>query len=116
MATLHDVAASITNKEPTAPPSWVNARLGTLNESIVVHSGGGLLHGAWHSQDSDEMLLVLGGSCTVEHQNGSLTAGPGQLIRIEANEPHRVSTTAGTALVAIESSNATRSPLGGAEE
>ncbi|MFT4468515.1 cupin domain-containing protein [Arthrobacter sulfonylureivorans] len=113
MAVLHDIEESLNHKEPTAPPSWTNAHLALLNEHIVLHSGEGILQGAWHSQDSDEILLVLSGRCTVETTEGALTAESGQLIHIAAHEPHRVSTTDHTVLVAIESAAALRTPLSG---
>lgn len=113
MAVLHDIEESLASKEPTAPPSWTNAHLALVNENVVLHSGAGVLQGAWHSQDSDEILLVLSGQCTVETGEGALTAGAGQLIRISAHEPHRVSTGEETVLVAIEGSAALRTPLSG---
>ncbi len=113
MAVLHDIEESLASKEPTAPPSWTNAHLTLVNENVVLHSGAGVLQGAWHSQDSDEILLVLSGRCTVETGEGELTAGAGQLIRISAHEPHRVSTGEETVLVAIEGSAALRTPLSG---
>lgn len=113
MAVLHDIEESLASKEPTAPPSWTNAHLALVNENVVLHSGAGILQGAWHSQDSDEVLLVLSGRCTVETGEGALTAGAGQLIRISAHEPHRVSTGEATVLVAIEGSSALRTPLTG---
>ncbi|WP_354191314.1 cupin domain-containing protein [Arthrobacter sp. UYCu712] len=113
MAVLHDIEESLASKEPTAPPSWTNAHLALVNEKVVLHSGAGVLQGAWHSQDSDEVLLVLSGRCTVETGAGALTAGAGQLIRISAHEPHRVSTGEETVLVAIEGSSALRTPLTG---
>jgi quercetin dioxygenase-like cupin family protein/fucose permease len=113
MAVLHDIEESLASKEPTAPPSWTNAHLALVNENVVLHSGAGVLQGAWHSQDSDEILLVLSGRCTVETGEGALTAGAGQLIRISAHEPHRVSTAEETVLVAIEGSAALRTPLSG---
>lgn len=113
MAVLHDIEESLASKEPTAPPSWTNAHLALVNENVVLHSGAGVLQGAWHSQDSDEILLVLSGRCTVETAEGALTAGAGQLIRISAHEPHRVSTGEETVLVAIEGSAALRTPLSG---
>lgn len=112
MATLHDIRQSVAERTPTAPPSWVNAELGTLGPTIL-HSGGGELVGSWHSQDSDEMLLVLDGACEVDTTDGTVRATAGEIIQIRDGEPHRVRTEPGTLLVAIESSTAKRTSLAG---
>ena len=72
-----------------APPNWTNAEVGTLNGVTILHAGAGRLEGGWHSQTSDELLLVLEGSLVVEFEEGPLTAGPGEAILIAAGERHR---------------------------
>jgi mannose-6-phosphate isomerase-like protein (cupin superfamily) len=113
MATLLNVETSLAEKTPTAPPSWVNAELCTINSSVILHSGGGELAGGWHSQDSDEILLVLSGACEVDTADGPIRVTPGSLIHIGDGEPHRVRTEPGTRLVAFESPTAKRTPLDG---
>lgn len=110
MATLIDVAESLAGKSPTAPPSWVNAEVGRVGP-VILHSGGGELSGAWHSQDSDEILLVLEGVCEVDTDDGPVRVTAGSLLHIRADEPHRVRTEPGTRLVAIESATAKRTSL-----
>lgn len=110
MATLIDINESLDGKTPTAPPSWVNAELGRLG-AVILHSGGGELSGSWHSQDSDEMLLVLEGVCEVDTDDGPVRATAGSLIHIREGEAHRVRTEPGTRLVAIESASAKRTSL-----
>ncbi len=111
MATLLNVQHSLDDKTPTARPSWVNAELCTIGETVILHSGGGELAGSWHSQNSDEILLVLAGVCTVDTDGGPIQITAGSLIHIQAGEAHKVSTEPGTHLVAIESTTATRTSL-----
>ena len=68
-----------------APPDWANSELGTLNGSVVLHAGHGTLEGRWHSQDSDEFLLVLDGE---RHR----TAVPGSctLLSVEGVAMNRI--------------------------
>ena len=113
MAELHTIETGLADAKPTAPPAWANVRIGTVNATTVVHSGGGELSGAWHSQDSDEMLIVLAGNCMVDTNEGPLHAGPGDIVSIVAGEAHRVETEPGTRLVAVESAHAIRSPAEG---
>ena len=113
MATLHNTELSLAGKTPTAPPSWVNAELTTMNSSIVLHSGGGELVGSWHSQDSDEVLVVLAGVLEVDTEEGPITVTAGSLIHIKEGEPHRVCTEPGTRLLAFESVGAKRTTLDG---
>ena len=113
MATLINIETSLAGRTPTAPPTWVNARLCSINSSVVLHSGGGELAGAWHSQDSDEILLVLEGVCEVDTEDGPIQVTAGSLLHIRSGEPHRVHTQPGTRLVAFESPTAMRTPLDG---
>jgi mannose-6-phosphate isomerase-like protein (cupin superfamily) len=113
MATLHTIEQSLAGKTPTAPPSWVNAALCTINSTIIVHGGGGELSGSWHSQDSDEILLVLAGVCEVDTLEGPIAVSAGSLVHIREGEPHRVRTEPGTRLVAFESVTAERTALVG---
>lgn len=96
--------------EPTAPPDWRNARLGTLNGSVAAHAGGGVLQGSWHRQDSDECLVVVRGEVTVDFDDATVSAGPGACILISARERHRVTVPDGALLVAFESVTARRLP------
>lgn len=85
-----------------APPAWTNTELGTINGRVVLHAGGGQLDGKWHRQDSDEFLLVVGGSLVVEFEEGPLTAGPGEGILIAAGERHRAVVPDGCLLLSVE--------------
>ncbi|MDI2098663.1 cupin domain-containing protein [Ruicaihuangia caeni] len=111
MATILNVGESIAQSPPTALPAWTNALIGHLNTGTVIHSGGGELDGAWHSQDSDELLVVIEGACTVDTIDGPTTLRSGDVALISAGEAHRVSTQAGTRLVAVEAASARRTPL-----
>jgi quercetin dioxygenase-like cupin family protein len=85
-----------------APPAWVNAELGTVNGSVVLHAGGGRLEGGWHRQDSDECLLVLEGELVVELDSGELRAGAGEAILIRAHERHRAAVPDDCLLLSVE--------------
>ena len=85
-----------------APPSWINAEVGTLNGATVLHAGTGRLDGRWHRQTSDEFLLVLDGALVVEFDDGPLSAGPGEAIVIAAGERHRAVVPDGCLLLSVE--------------
>jgi quercetin dioxygenase-like cupin family protein len=85
-----------------APPSWINAELGTVNGVTVLHAGAGRLDGRWHRQTSDEFLLVLEGTLVVEFDEGALTAGPGEAILIAADERHRAVVPDDCLLLSVE--------------
>ncbi len=85
-----------------APPAWINSELATVNGVTVLHAGGGRLDGRWHRQDSDEFLLVLEGELTVEFDSGSLSAGPGEAILIDAGERHRAAVPVACLLLSVE--------------
>jgi mannose-6-phosphate isomerase-like protein (cupin superfamily) len=92
-----------TDRSPLrAPPDWTNAEVGTVNDRIVLHAGGGRLDGKWHRQDSDEFLLVVDGEISVEFDSGPLTAGPGEGIFIAAGERHRAVVPEGCLLLSVE--------------
>jgi mannose-6-phosphate isomerase-like protein (cupin superfamily) len=105
---LVDLSRHLAGAPSTAPPNWTNARIGAVNSQVVLHAGGGELEGAWHRQDSDEVLIVLKGGCTVEGESGPTTAGPGQCVLVSAHERHRVTCLPGTVLVAVEGCTARR--------
>lgn len=92
-----------------APPAWTNTEVGIVNERVVLHAGGGRLDGAWHSQDSDEFLFVVGGELVVEFETGPLAAGPGEGILISSGERHRAVVPDGCLLLSIEAVGMTRS-------
>lgn len=108
MAELHTIETGLTGAGFTAPPAWANVRIAMLDAATVIHSGGGELAGSWHSQNSDEILIVIAGTCTVDTLDGPLHAGSGEIVIIGAGETHRVETTPGTRLIAVESANAIR--------
>jgi quercetin dioxygenase-like cupin family protein len=85
-----------------APPDWRNTELGTVNGSVVLHAGTGQLEGSWHSQDSDECLLVLEGELVVELEDGPQRAGPGEAILISAGERHRTAVPKSCTLLSVE--------------
>jgi mannose-6-phosphate isomerase-like protein (cupin superfamily) len=85
-----------------APPSWINAELGTVNGASVLHAGSGRLDGRWHRQTSDEFLLVVEGGLVVEFDEGALTAGPGEAILIASGERHRAVVPEGCLLLSVE--------------
>jgi mannose-6-phosphate isomerase-like protein (cupin superfamily) len=85
-----------------APPSWINAEVGTVNAATVLHAGTGRLDGRWHRQTSDEFLLVLDGALVVEFDDGPLSAGPGEAIMIAAGERHRALVPDGCLLLSVE--------------
>lgn len=91
-----------------APPSWLNAALGTVNGVTVLHAGAGRLDGRWHRQTSDEFLLVLEGTLVVEFDDGPLSAGPGQAILIAADERHRAAVPEGCLLLSVEGADMRR--------
>lgn len=103
-----DVRRHLAGQAHTAPPAWANAPMGLVNDHVVLHAGGGELEGAWHRQDSDEVLIVLSGQATVESDSGPTVASPGECVVIAAHERHRVTCAEGTVLVAIEGSAARR--------
>lgn len=105
---LVDLSARLATAPASAPPRWTNARVGVLNDQVVIHAGGGELEGSWHRQDSDEILIVLDGACTVDGEVGAIRAGPGQCVLVAAHERHRVTCLPGTILVAVEASAAKR--------
>lgn len=86
----------------TASPSWKNAEVGTVNDTVVLHAGGGRLEGGWHRQDSDECLLVVEGELVVEFDDGPVRAGPGEAILIAAGERHRAAVPSGCLLLSVE--------------
>ena len=92
-----------------APPSWINAELGTVNGASVLHAGTGRLDGRWHRQTSDEFLLVLEGTLIVEFDDGPLSAGPGEAIMIAAGERHRAVVPEGCLLLSVEAAQMQRS-------
>ena len=92
-----------------APPSWINAELGTVNGASVLHAGTGRLDGRWHRQTSDEFLLVLEGTLVVEFDAGPLSAGPGEAILIAAGERHRAVVPDGCLLLSVEAAQMQRS-------
>ncbi len=85
-----------------APPSWINAEVGTVNGATVLHAGTGRLDGRWHRQTSDEFLLVVEGTLVVEFDSGPLSAGPGEGIMIGAGERHRAVVPEGCLLLSVE--------------
>jgi quercetin dioxygenase-like cupin family protein len=85
-----------------APPSWINAEVGTVNAATVLHAGAGRLDGRWHRQTSDEFLLVLDGALVVEFDDGPLSAGPGEAIMIAAGERHRAVVPNDCLLLSVE--------------
>ena len=92
-----------------APPAWTNAEVGVVNGRTVLHAGGGRLDGGWHSQDSDEFLLVVQGELVVEFESGPLTAGPGEGILISSGERHRAVVPDGCLLLSVEAVGMKRS-------
>ncbi|MBI1354298.1 MAG: cupin domain-containing protein [Acidobacteria bacterium] len=44
----------------------------------------------WHSHDNEQMSHVLEGRLLFEFPDGSLEAGPGDVVEIPPDEPHRV--------------------------
>ena len=92
-----------------APPSWINAKLGTVNGASILHAGSGRLDGRWHRQTSDEFLLVLEGALVVEFDDGPLTAGPGEAILIAAGERHRAVVRDDCLLLSVEAVGMQRS-------
>ena len=85
-----------------APPDWANTELATVNGSVVLHAGRGQLEGRWHSQDSDECLVVLEGELIVEFDDGPQRAGPGEAILIGAGERHRTAVPESCTLLSVE--------------
>jgi mannose-6-phosphate isomerase-like protein (cupin superfamily) len=85
-----------------APPSWINAELGTVNGASILHAGSGRLDGRWHRQTSDEFLLVLEGILVVEFDAGPLSAGPGEAILIASGERHRAVVPDDCLLLSVE--------------
>ncbi len=103
-------AALATDPAPLeAPPAWTNTELGVVNGRVVLHAGAGRLDGAWHSQDSDEFLLVVRGELVVEFEAGPLTARPGEGILIASGERHRAVVHEGCLLLSVEGVGMTRS-------
>ncbi len=92
-----------------APPAWTNTAIGIVNERVVLHAGSGRLDGAWHSQDSDEFLLVVSGELVVEFETGPLAAGPGEGILISSRERHRAVVSEQCLLLSVEGVGMTRS-------
>jgi len=85
-----------------APPSWINAEVGTVNGTAVLHAGSGRLDGRWHRQTSDEFLIVLEGMLVVEFDDGPLSARPGEAIMIAAGERHRAVVPEDCLLLSVE--------------
>jgi quercetin dioxygenase-like cupin family protein len=94
-----------------APPAWTNTALATVNGSVVLHAGQGRLDGSWHSQDSDECLVVLAGELIVEFDAGPQRAGPGEAILIDAGERHRTAVPVSCTLLSVEGAGMTRTDL-----
>lgn len=94
-----------------APPNWTNAVVALVNGRTVLHAGGGTLQGRWHTQDSDEFLLVIAGTLVVDLPDGQLSAGAGEAILIEAGEPHRTAVPDGCLLLSVEAADMRRTDV-----
>lgn len=76
--------------------------MATVNDSVVIHAGGGRLSGEWHRQDSDECLVVLRGELRVEFDDGVVRVGPGEGVLVRAHERHRTEALDGALLLSVE--------------
>jgi len=92
----------------TAPPGWKNAEIATINETVVLHAGGGQLQGEWHRQNSDESLIVLQGELKVYFEDRQISVGPGEGVLIGAHERHRTEVPEHALLLSIEATDMQR--------
>ena len=92
----------------TAPPDWTNVEVATVNKTVILHAGGGRLEGEWHRQDSDEVLLVLQGELIVDFDDGQVSVGPGEGVRIKEQERHRTEVPENALLLSIEATDMQR--------
>ena len=92
----------------TAPPDWTNAEVAAVNDSVVLHAGGGRLQGEWHRQDSDEVLVVLRGELRVGFDEEQVSVGPGEGVLIRARERHRTEVPEDALLLSVEAINMQR--------
>ena len=92
----------------TAPPDWTNVEVATVNETVILHAGGGRLEGEWHRQDSDEVLLVLQGELIVDFDDGQVSVGPGEGVLIKEQERHRTEVPENALLLSIEATDMQR--------